>query len=113
MHLARSVITRLTQREQAPRQELQMRMIGIVSHDPRMDVEPFARRLHLALLRFGSTAYLDHESVRVILGTGGQPDNDEVADVELNHLFDRYETNHDLVLLVTDRRSASRSRRQP
>lgn len=101
-HLARFIIGRLIEAQSRGHLAGPMaRTFAIVPLDPGLDGFDFARRLQLALLRYGSTALVATRVVRdrfapSLAGQGGS------HAVELEHFLDATERAHDFVLLQAD-----------
>lgn len=77
-----------------------VRTLAVVPLDGDFDSHAFARRLQIALLRFGSTALIDSCMINTCVQNSQSIKDDEM--MALERYFDAIENNHDYLILDTD-----------
>lgn len=103
VHSARLIVTRLTDAQRRREQPRPLRSLALVPLHASLDMDEFARRLQLALLRFGSVAALD---ARTVQRTHGLEEG-----VSLGRFLDEVEARHDFVLYQAEFQPSEWTRR--
>lgn len=104
LDIARLIIGRLTETQTRGASRAPLRNIALIAIDRTANLAEFGRRLQLALLKFGSTAYLDSSAVSELLGVerpaSKAPGTGPTT--EVGNLLDEYEHTHDYVICEGD-----------
>ena len=103
IHIARLIIGRLTtaQARGAARAPIRKNVV-LVPIGGAVPIEELGRRLQLALLRSGTTAYLDSPTVRDLVSTSAGPSGAAGSGMEIGGVLDACENQHDYVIYQAD-----------
>ena len=99
--LARLIIGRLTETQSRGVSRTPLRNIALIPIERTMNLQEFTGRLHLALLKFGTTITLDWPTVNAMLAVEPQS-NPEALSMRLGSLLDDCEKTHDYVICQAD-----------
>ena len=112
LDMARFTIRMLTEAEVGKATAPAMRNIALLSLDPDFPLAEFGRRLELALMRYGSTKYLDSRRVRQLLSlSASDADRIDPTYEPLGRLLDEAENSRRFVIYQADPELTSWSRK--